>query len=91
MDRAIWKFSLGMDGFQFIEPPDGAEFLSVQPQGNGVCLWALVNPENVKHKRGIWIFGTGHTIAAGLDVGRYISTFQLNDGALVFHAFEAKP
>jgi hypothetical protein len=41
----------------------------------------------VSHK--IVIRGTGHNIHG--PVGRYISTFQMNAGLYVFHAFEISP
>jgi hypothetical protein len=66
--------------------PEGAEILTVQMQNGEPCLWALVDAHLPTTNRKILIRGTGHD-ASG--VGRYISTFQMKGGALVFHAFEA--
>ncbi len=85
----IWKFPLVMDTFQKVQMPKGATLLSVQPQGRGVCLWAVVDTAAPEEPRGIWIHGTGHNITEhDKHRGRYINTFQLEGGRLVFHAFE---
>jgi len=47
-------------------------------------LWALVDTEEQKAGQSICIFGTGHPVEF---VGGYLGTYQLNDGALVFHVF----
>lgn len=67
--------------------PTGAQILVVQPQGDSVCLWALCNTNAEKEKRRICILGTGHE-APDYGALKFISTFQLHGGALVFHAFE---
>lgn len=65
--------------------PQSAEILTAQMQGDQLCLWALVDPDAKMEKRIILVFGTGHTIDT---VGRYIATFQMGGGALIFHVFE---
>jgi hypothetical protein len=85
--KSVWKFPLAMTGIQDVEIPGTARLLSVQPQGDGVCLWALCDTTADKVKRRICIVGTGHE-APEIGSLYYISTFQLHGGALVFHAFE---
>lgn len=87
--KTVWKFPLALAGEQRIDMPAGARLLSVQPQGEGVCLWALCDPDAKKEPRVIVIVGTGHQ-APEEDLWqlKHISTFQLHGGALVFHAFE---
>ena len=68
--------------------PEGAEILGVQVQHDQPCLWAKVDTSKPKRHRRIAIYGTGHEMT-GLD-SHYIGTFQLQDGALVFHVFEEK-
>ena len=87
MSRTIHKYPLSMAGVQTVHLPDGAEILHVAPQRNMVCLWALVNPESAKVPRYILIAGTGHVVQEGPHL-EHLGTFMLNDGALVFHAFE---
>ena len=68
--------------------PAGAKILSVQVQRDNCCIWALCDDgKNVKsEKREIAIYGTGNPIPD--NPWKYISTFQLFGGDLVFHAFE---
>jgi hypothetical protein len=85
--KSVWKFPLAVTDAQTIEMPIGARLLTVQPQGDQVCLWALVETTAMKERRYIAILGTGHEAPSRGDL-KYIGTFQLNKGALVFHAFE---
>jgi len=77
-----YPFRIGDPSFSM---PQDAELLCVQMQGDMPCLWALVETDNPMVTRRIKIRGTGHDCSG---VGRYISTFQMAGGALVFHAFE---
>lgn len=86
MTQTIYKYPFRIDDEVEIEMPVGATLLTVQIQHGQPCLWALVDPVKSEERRKILIRGTGHD-APG--VGRYISTFQMQGGALVFHAFEA--
>ena len=87
--KTVYKYPLSITDTKVIQMPKGAEILTVQfNDWSGLCLWALVDPsqelENVK----IRIAGTGHAIEE--DIVKYIGTFQLQGGALVFHAFVVK-
>lgn len=86
--KKIYKYPLEITDTQFVELPLGAEILTVQMQGNQLCLWAMVNtlPEAIKKNRRIEIIGTGNPIPIG-DL-KYISTFQMMDGRLIYHVFE---
>jgi hypothetical protein len=88
--KTIWKWSLIMKDMQWIAMPEGAEILTVQMQGDVPQVWALVDPKAHQIPRTIMIYGTGHPVDTERHT-RYISTFQMHDGALVFHAFEALP
>ena len=69
--------------------PKGAEILTAQIQDDNLCLWALVNPKVRTEIRVIEIFGTGNPISSYARINRkYISTFQIQEGNLVFHVFE---
>ena len=84
MDKQIWKYVLEPE--TIIEMPIGAEILTVQEQYGRCCLWALVDPSANKVKRKFLVYGTGHPITE--ENGKYIGTFQLHNGRLVFHVFE---
>lgn len=86
--KTIWKFPLYLADVQTIEMPAGAKILSVQVQRDNLCLWALVDPDAAKEGTTILIYGTGHKITAANP--EHIGTFQLSDGALVFHVFTNK-
>jgi hypothetical protein len=89
--KTIWKFPLAVADIQAIEMPVGARLLDVQMQratGDQVCLWALVDPSNMKCKRWISIHGTGHELPDGIADAKYVGTFQLVGGSLVFHVFD---
>jgi hypothetical protein len=84
--KTIWKYKLTPDGLITIEMPKGAQVLSVKPQGDDVCLWALVDPSAEVKDRKFMIFGTGHDVP-NIDLC-FIDTFMLFEGGLVFHVFE---
>ncbi len=88
-EQIIYKYELAVVDWQNISLPSGAKILTIQTQGENVCLWALVDPNAENEIRYIEIFGTGHPILSDRGTAReYISTFQLHGGQLVFHAFE---
>ena len=81
----IWKFPLEVNDAVLVEMPFGAKVLTVQVQNGIPCLWALVEPRNTPDgSTKFRIVGTGHYFDGK---GEYIDTFQLMDGALVFHVF----
>lgn len=90
MNKIIYRYPLLVTDYQEVLMPIGAEILTIQTQGENPSLWALVDPnESNVESRSIEMFGTGHPIADDLNIyHHYISTFQLQEGKLVFHAFE---
>lgn len=84
--KKIYKYQIHDLAMREIELPKGAEILTIQMQDGMPCLWALVDQNQPAEKRPILIIGTGHAIL--IDIVRYISTFQMLDGRLVWHAFE---
>ena len=89
MKKSIWKFQLNPNDKVFVEMPKNAEILSVQTQKETPCIWALVDPNADKEERCFEVFETGHPVHYDMGVDRkFIGTFQLYDGDLVFHLFE---
>lgn len=90
MTKKIFKYKLDRDlAIQTIELPFDAKILTIQTQDESPCIWAEVYEKNSLQERTFEIFGTGHDIDYDMGVDRkYIGTYQLNGGALVFHAFE---
>jgi hypothetical protein len=84
----VWKYPVTIIDDWTISLPAGAQVLTVANQGEQACLWALVDPSQpTTERRRFRIAGTGHPIGTSDDL-RYINTFQLMAGALVFHLFE---
>jgi hypothetical protein len=84
--KTIWKFPLEVTDFQHIKVPKGYRILTVRVQYDRPTLWAMVDPnETDVGPVEIRIFGTGHPMPD--DPGRYIGTFQMSGGSLVFHVF----
>ena len=90
MPLTVWKYEIPMiDAFSLTMPED-AQILTVQVQAapNGVMMWALVNPQSPPVQRRFRLAGTGHPIDEDSPHLRFLGTFQLDRGTLVFHVFE---
>jgi len=82
----IWKYELMIMEDQTLVMPKGATILSVDNQNGGLCLWAMVDPDEPYTDRRIEIIGTG----AGIDTTinrKFIGTVVLI-GSFVWHVFE---
>jgi hypothetical protein len=90
---AIHRFPLRIAEVQRVEMPEGARVLTAQqrdfthPDGRSIDLWALVDTSAPTTERVFRIIGTGQPADDAEDLS-YISTVQLQHGALVFHVFE---
>ena len=89
MLQKVFKYPVPTtDTFTILMPKD-AQILTVQvqnPTTGAVCMWVLVDvdvPQEFRHFR---LVGTGYPILESII--KYIGTFQVNDGQLVFHLFE---
>ena len=82
--KQIWKYVI--DPAAEIDMPWGAEILCIQAQNDVACMWALVDPTARTIKRKFSVYGTGQVIPEV--PGKYLGTFQLHGGSLVFHVFE---
>lgn len=91
--RVIWKYPVRIDDKFALEMPKGAQVLAVQTQNGAPQLWALVDPDAEHESRRFALLGTGHYLTPeALEHGlTYRGTFQVRDGALVFHLFEWVP
>ena len=93
--NTIYKYEIPIDGEFTLELPLGARILSVQAQpqdgllmnNDKVFIWAIVNPYNEKIKRKFHVHGTGNPL---YDHYKYIGTFQVYNGRLVWHLFEGR-
>ena len=87
MKRAVWKFpldELNADGEVAVSMPIGSEILTAREQGETLCVWARVDPDEKRTvKRRFVVCGTGHP-APFTD---YVGTGMLFGGSLVLHVF----
>ena len=83
----IWKFPLKATDKQTIEMPGIARVLCVQVQNGTPCLWADgCHEDALQVARTFSTYGTGHPMPK--KPGRYIGTFQVERGTLIFHVYE---
>jgi hypothetical protein len=88
MTKAVWKYLVPLVDHFELEMPVDAKPLRVQMQGGNVCMWALGTPTAAKVKKTFRVAGTGHAIDFSKGDLRFIDTFQVAGGQLVFHVFE---
>ncbi len=81
----IWKYPVSLGQFELEMPGDSA-VLSVQVQNNEPVMWVVADPEATKRPFRFVTIPTGGNVPEGS--GRFIGTFQLAGGALVFHLCE---
>ena len=83
----IYKYPLD-PGRNEVRMPEGAQVLTVQLQHGNPCMWAKVDPGAPQEDRVFEIYGTGREMP---DDPRmcYVGTFQMSDGATVWHVFDA--
>lgn len=87
----IYKYSIPDEDHFTLELPKDAKILTVQAQRGAPQLWATVDSETKKETRYFRLAGTGHSLGEDyLRIINYIGTFQIENGALVFHLFEIK-
>lgn len=96
--KKIWKYALDADNLQTVKMPVGAKILTAQTQmveglrrpQRRVQLWVLVDVGDgglVEYEdRVIAIYPTGEPLPD--EPGEYVSTFQIDNGSLVFHVFD---
>lgn len=86
--RRIYKYEVPITDRPLIVMPEGAEVLSVQVQYGVPQLWVLVDPTQLNMLMRFALRAIGQEFHAS-EVGRYVGTFQLQGGALVYHLFFA--
>lgn len=83
--RHIWKYPIPNEHSSKVTMPTGATILRCALQAeNGLCIWALVDPEAPPQERYFKVYGTGHAIRR--DDAVYIGT--VDAPPFVWHLFE---
>ena len=83
-NRTIWKYGLIIDDSQTIKIPIGFKILSCKIQHGELCLWCLVQPDNMIGELNIDIYGTGLPLPRR-NLGTYIDSVV--DGSKVWHVY----
>lgn len=91
MSSTVWRYVLEARTRQEIEMPWGARILRFAPYKGGVCIWALVDPQQTAMKKHEFLLhATGEEIQDAADL-YYIGTV-IGEGAdgksQVVHCFE---
>ena len=86
--NSVYKYIIKPDDYFELQLPKNAKVLSVQEQHGNICLWALVEPGSPTETRKFRFAGTGHPIHETKSSLKFIGTFQMYNGDLVFHIFE---
>lgn len=83
----IWKFVLPVGTGEFTVPmPICADIVSIGPQGDRICVWAIVDPaEKKKSDKRFRVVMTGEGFV--MDNLRHMSTVSLFDGKIIAHVF----
>lgn len=83
----IHKYPLPLQDAQNLRVPNGTQILTVQVQAGVPCLWVLKDmTQKIEENIYINIYETGREILR--KPGKYIGTYQVNNGQYVFHVFE---
>ncbi len=83
--RRVYKYPFDVTGHIEIVAPEGMIPLRVLIQHGSPCLWALVDPSKPPRTHHFRLAGTGHDIEE--ENLRFVDTFLMSGGALVWHVF----
>jgi hypothetical protein len=84
--KTIYKYPILVQDRFTVMMPRCSLVLSAQVQKNTPCMWALIDTDQPPEERHFALFGTGHEVDP--KAVKFIDTFQLHEGSLVFHLFE---
>ena len=84
--QVIYKYQLQVADTQKLKLPVGFKILSLQVQDGVPCIWVLLDARSDEYYDCIiTTLGAGKNYT--YDMGSHIGTYQLHNGALVFHVF----
>lgn len=92
----IWKYMLERRRVQTIRMPKGSKILSLQTQFAKPCLWIAFDRQNhdyyhrVEEARSFVTIGTGEDVPDTLSSLNFLGTYQIDNGAEVYHVFEQR-
>jgi hypothetical protein len=87
--KTIHKYPIKIEDHFTVMMPWHAQILCVQVQRDEPFIWALVDTRNSLVTRHFLLRGTGHDASeVAINDAKYVGTFQLHGGDLVFHLFD---
>jgi len=87
----ILKYPFSVVDRFVLELPEGAAVLHVDAQDGQPMMWASVLVDAPMTERVFRVYGTGHLVEVeGGQWLRYVATFLMYDGGLVWHLFEER-
>jgi len=85
--KTIYKYKVNL-GKTELRMPKGYKILSLQVQHGAPQIWALIDANETEQENfEVNVYGTGHSLPD--DPGEHISTFKMDGGNLIFHAFKS--
>lgn len=85
--QKIYKYPLEVKDVIILHAPKGAKILSAALHNNEICIWALVNPDEIEQEQvTIEVYGTGNIIETNMLERRFLGTVVA--GRFVWHIFE---
>lgn len=87
MTRVVFKYPIELQDEVVVDMPTDARIIHLAVQDGTICAWAIVDPDGYSSKRTFFVRGTGHPMPERPCVP--VGSVFFNDGALVFHVFEA--
>lgn len=85
----IYKYDIPKGGYFELELPVGAKILTTQVQYEIPRIWVLGDTEEKFEVRYFKLIATGRNYKIDPNkIKQYIGTFQMEEGALIFHLFE---
>lgn len=85
--QTIHKYAIAVATEQKIMLPAGGKILCVQTQYGKPYIWCKIDTDAPYEEVTLFTFDTGHNCDG---TANYIGTYQLHEGDLVYHVFEAK-
>ncbi len=92
----IWKYVLERRRIQTIRMPKGCKILSLQTQFLKPSLWVGFDHQNrdyyhrVEEARVFVTIGTGEDVPDSLSSMNFLGTYQVDNGAEIYHVFEQR-
>ena len=86
--EVIYKYQITPERYPEVEMAKGAKILCVQTQQDLPYIWVQEERDNDLASRMFSVRKTGDADFAFERLGVYVGTFQLKDGAEVFHLYD---